>query len=66
MFHKTAENYARRIAQKAQLIARKSRRGRYTFANQGGFMLVDLFTNIPVAGFNYDLTPQEVIDYCQS
>jgi len=65
MHEKTVENYARRVAQKAQLIARKSRRNRDTFVNQGGFMLVDIYTNIPVAGFNYDLTPQQVVDYCQ-
>jgi hypothetical protein len=40
-------------------IARKSR-------TTGGFMVVDPRTNIPVAGFEYDLSAEGVIDYCSA
>lgn len=59
------ENRARRAAKSAGLIARKSRR--YDpINNQGEFMLVEPERNFPVAGFHYDMSAEEVIDYCKS
>jgi hypothetical protein len=57
------DHRARRSAQRAGLVARKSRSGN-VLENLGGYMIVDPRTNIPVAGFRYDLNPQEVIDFC--
>ena len=44
--------------------ARKSRWRVGTIDNYGEFMLVDPFTNIPAAGFRYDLSAEEVIEFC--
>lgn len=57
------EQRARRMAIRHGLIARKSRRSN-TLVNQGGFMLVDPTTNIPLAGFTYELSPADVIEHC--
>jgi hypothetical protein len=57
---------ARRAARKVGLIARKSRWRANTIDNHGEFMLVDPFTNVPAAGFRYDLSAEDVIDFCQS
>jgi hypothetical protein len=54
---------ARRAAYKAGLMAVKSRR-QDSNENQGGYMLIDLSRNLPVAGSRYDLTAEDVIDYC--
>ena len=58
------EQRARRAAKRVGLIARKSRWRRDSIDNYGGFMLVDPGPNIPVAGFRFDMTPQEVIEHC--
>ena len=55
---------ARRAARRLGLEARKSRWRAYSIDNYGGFMLVDPGRNIPVAGPRYDMTAEEVIDYC--
>jgi hypothetical protein len=52
---KVLEQRARRAARRYGLVARKS---------QGGFMLVDPASNIPAAGFEYDLSAEGVLDYC--
>ncbi len=52
------ERKARRAARREGLVARKSR-------STGGFMLVDPRTNIPVAGFEYDLAAEGVLDFCE-
>ena len=49
-------------AQGVGLIARKDESS-IGFENFGGYMVVD-FGGIPVAGFRYDLTAQEVIEFC--
>ena len=60
--HQSLDSRARRAAQRCELIARKSRK--YDpLNNDGGFMLVD-FNNCPQAGFRYDLTAEEVIEFC--
>ena len=56
---------ARGAARSADLVARKSRWRVGTIDNYGEFMLVDPFTNIPAAGFRYDLSAEEVIEFCK-
>ena len=57
---KALEAKARRIAAKAGLVARKSRR--FDGVNLcGGFMLTD-DRGIPVGGYQYDYDAQDVID----
>lgn len=57
------DSRARRLAQKAGLIARKSRRS-WSLDNNGEYMLVDPATNFSVAGHRYDMSAEEVIAYC--
>ena len=56
---------ARRAAKRAGLYARKSRRGAGSVDNHGDFALIDPATNFMVAGFRFDMTAQEVIEYCE-
>ena len=58
------EQKARRAAQRVDLIATKSRWRKDSIDNHGEFMLIDLYGNYAVAGFKYDMTPEEVIEYC--
>ncbi len=51
------EAKARRVARREGLLARKSRR-------TGGFMLIDPAFNFAIAGFESDLSAEEVIEYC--
>ena len=60
-----AEARARRAAQSAGYVARKSRSRRDSPDNQGGFMIVDPSTNFPAAGFKYDMSAEDVIDWCK-
>lgn len=55
---------ARRAAYRVGLVARKSRRY-HPLENLGGFILIDPTMNIPVAGFKWDLTAEDVIEYCR-
>lgn len=63
---KALEARARRAARKEGLIARKSRRQIGSTDNHGEFMLVDPRYNIPVAGWQYDMSADEIIAYCQN
>jgi hypothetical protein len=58
------EQRARRAARRVGLEARKSRWRACSIDNYGDFMLVDPGRNIPVAGWRYDMTAEQVIDYC--
>lgn len=49
----------KRAARREGLVGRKSRL-------TSEFMLVDLRTNIPVAGFEYDLRQRRYWDYCNA
>jgi hypothetical protein len=60
------EQSARRAARRVGLVARKSRWRVDTIDNFGGFMLVDPMNNWVVNGSRFDLSAQEVIDYCTS
>jgi hypothetical protein len=55
---------ARRAARRVGLVARKSRWRANSIDNHGGFMLVDPMTNGAVSGSRYDLSAEEVIEYC--
>jgi hypothetical protein len=55
---------ARRVAKRVGLVARRSRWRAQTRDNQGGFMIVDPFNNLIVAGERFDLTAAEVIAFC--
>jgi hypothetical protein len=57
------EQKAIRSALRVGLVARKSRGGS-PLDNRGGFMVVDPASNIPLAGFQYDLSPEAVIEFC--
>ena len=58
------EQRARRAARRAGLVAKKSRWRLNSVDNYGGFQLVDPYTNFAQAGFRYDLSPDEVIAFC--
>ena len=62
---KAMDARARRAARRVGLIARRSRWRLGSTDNYGGFMIVDPSTNIPAAGFRFDLEPEAVIDYCR-
>jgi hypothetical protein len=63
---KNTEARARRAAKRAGLIARKSRWRAGSVDNYGGFMLVDPSTNGAVAGVRFDMTAEEVIEFCSA
>src|ERR1019366_5718607 len=58
------EAHARRAARRAGLIARKShkRAGVPNVNNWGQFMLVDHERNLVVAGLNFDVSAEEVVE----
>ena len=58
-----SESRARRLAKKVGLLAKKSRRA-WSIDNLGGFMLIEPFGNYVVAGSRFDLTAEDVVDYC--
>jgi hypothetical protein len=58
------EQPARRVARRVGLLARKSRK-HVDVDNRGGFMLVDPKTNGVVFASRYEMTPVEVIEYCE-
>jgi hypothetical protein len=55
---------ARRAAGRAGLIARKSRWRAGSIDNYGDFMLIDPYTNCCVGGSRFDLSAEEVIEFC--
>jgi hypothetical protein len=59
------DSRVRRAARRAGLVARKSRWRAGSIDNYGEYMLVDPATNFVVAGSRYDMTPEEVLDYCK-
>jgi len=64
MQDKALEARARRAAHRAGLAVCKSRRIR-SVDNYGEFMLYDPITNRVVAGERFNMTAEQVIDYCQ-
>jgi hypothetical protein len=58
------ENRARRAARRIGLIATKSRWRRDSVDNHGGFQVVDPSHNAVVNGSRYELTAEQVIEWC--
>ena len=56
---------ARRAAKRAGLVAKKSRWRQGTIDNHGGFMLIEPYRNIVLAGARFDCSAEEVVGYCQ-
>lgn len=63
---KSLESRARRAAKAAGYVAIKSRQGKGSFENWGGFKIVDPATGFPAYGFRFDLTATEVIEWSRS
>lgn len=57
---------ARRAAKRHGLKARKTRWRRSTIDNLGGFAIVNPLNRGIFEGFRYELTAEEVIEYCQA
>jgi hypothetical protein len=61
---KSLEAKARRIARKQGMYLHKSRKP-LSVDNQGGFMLVDAYTNNVVAGVRFDFSAEEIINFLE-
>ena len=59
------ENRARRAAKRVGLVATKSRARLGSVDNNGGFMLVNAHSNFVEAGVRFDLSAEDVIEYCK-
>ncbi|MGI6225746.1 MAG: hypothetical protein ACOYJ1_05760 [Peptococcales bacterium] len=57
---KVRENYLRRQADRLGWALRKSRAKKWSIDNQGGYMIIDPFTNSVVFGEKYDLDLKDV------
>lgn len=57
-----SESWLRRAAAKKGLRIHKAR-GQMHSNNEGGWMIVDAYTNTLVAGERYDLTDEDVADH---
>jgi hypothetical protein len=62
---KALDGQARRAAKRAGYIARKTRWRLDTIDNHGGYMLVEPSRNLCVAGARYELTAEDVLDWCK-
>lgn len=58
------EAKARRVARKAGLVVHKSRERDPHLHDLGGLQLVDPSTNKVVAGLRFELSPENVIEFC--
>jgi hypothetical protein len=63
---KSTENRLRCMARSQDLILCKSRTRTPSIDNEGGYMLIDLYNNFPVAGYTYDLDLEDVAEYLAS
>ena len=63
---KALDARARRAAKRVGLIAERCRWRRDSIDNNGGFLLRDPSSNIPVAGSRWSMSAEEVINYCRS
>jgi hypothetical protein len=59
------EARARRAAKRVGLYAKKSRWRLGSINNYGEFQIIDPYTNFIKAGEKFDLSAEEVIDYCR-
>ena len=60
---KVRENRARRQALRNGMVLRKSRARNWSYDNQQGYMITDLYTNFLMTGEKFDLTLEEVEEY---
>jgi len=58
------EQRARRAAKRVKLIACKSRYRAGTGDNYGGFMILDPYRNVIIAGERYRLSAADVLEFC--
>ena len=58
------EQRARRAAKRIGLIAKKSRWRAGSIDNRGGFMLIEPYSNGVVSGSRFDLSAEDILDYC--
>lgn len=63
---KALEQRARRKARSVGLVAIKSRKGRGSIDNYGGFMLIHAATGLFEAGARLELSAEDVIAYCSA
>ena len=61
---KLLDGKTRRAAARIGLKARKSRWCRDSIDNFGGFMLIDPYLNCVIAGSRFELSAEDVIEYC--
>jgi hypothetical protein len=66
MSDKIADQRARRAASRIGLQARRSRWRHGSIDNHGGFMIIDPARNWVVAGSRYELSADDVIEYCEA
>lgn len=65
MAHEMSDSQARRIARKTGLRCIKAR-GKQHINQRGGYQLVDERTNVVVAGLNFDLSADEVVEFARN
>jgi hypothetical protein len=58
------EARARRAAKRVELVATKSRCKKSPVDNRGGFRLVDPYRQAVVKGASYNLSSEDVIQFC--
>ncbi len=58
------EARARRAAKRVGLVATKTRWRANSVDNYGGFQIVDPYYNTVVHGLRYNLSAEEVIEFC--
>jgi hypothetical protein len=63
-FNRADDQRARRAAKRIGLAARKSRKRR-SIDNHGGFRIIEPYNNIVEAGERFDLSPEDVIEFCR-
>jgi hypothetical protein len=66
MDHSASDSRARRAARRVGLVARKSRWRRGTNDNHGDYMLTDPTRNVIVAGPRFNMTVEEVVEFCEN
>jgi hypothetical protein len=61
-----SDSQARRAAKRVGLLARKSRKRRVTIDNFGGFALIHPHYNCIVAGERFDMSADDVVEFCEN
>ena len=60
-----SDGSARRAAKRAGFVARKSPRRQDDIDNFGGFQVVDPERNFVIFGPRYDLSAEDVVEFCK-